>query len=93
MAGITWKEFSQLKLEHKIKILYEEGDFIVAIRYYQYKINLYQLGNHLVEVFYNHKYDRIEKIDLMADGHTRMKFYADQIRLPSDLYSQPRKNE
>ncbi|MGF1637546.1 MAG: hypothetical protein ACFCUU_10780 [Cyclobacteriaceae bacterium] len=88
-----WDEFCTLRLDRKVKLLYEEGIFVVAIRYYQYKINLYMLGNHFVEVFYHHKLDKIEKIELMASGHSRMKFYADQIRLPEDIYSQPRRKE
>lgn len=58
---------------------------MVAIRYYGYKVNLYLLHGFYVEVFYDHKRDRIEKICLLESSHTRMKFYADQISLPGDL--------
>ncbi|MDN5200707.1 hypothetical protein QQ008_05030 [Fulvivirgaceae bacterium BMA10] len=74
--------FAGLSLQDKINLLYREGTFIVAIRYYGYKINLYLLKNFYVEVFYNHKRDEIEKIELMERSHKRMKFYTDQIRLP-----------
>ena len=58
---------------------------MVAIRYYGYKINLYLLQNYYVEVFYNHKLDKIEKIELLETSHSRVKFYTDQISLPLDL--------
>lgn len=78
-------QFMSLSLRNKIDILYREGTFVVSIRYYGYKINLYLLEDYYVEVFYNHKDDRIEKISLLESTHSRMKFYADQISLPTDL--------
>jgi hypothetical protein len=75
------EEFRQLPLQQKIKTLYLEGTFVVAIRYYSYKINLYLLEKEYVEVFYNHKLDKIDKIDYLPRDHTRMKFYLDQIRI------------
>lgn len=82
---ISWKELSQCSFEKKIRTLYEEASFVVAIRYYGYKVNLYLLGHDYVEVFYNHKEDRIEKISLLDSEHSRMKFYYDQIKLPSHI--------
>ncbi len=82
---ISWRELNQYTPDKKIRTLYEEASFIVAIRYYGYKVNLYLLGHDYVEVFYNHKRDRIEKISLLDSDHSRMKFYYDQIKLPSEL--------
>jgi carbohydrate-binding DOMON domain-containing protein len=79
---LTEANFSGLSLRDKIKILYTEGSFVVAIRYYAYKVNLYLLNKFYVEVFYNHKEDRIEKIEILEKSHSRMKFYADQIKIP-----------
>ena len=79
---ITWYDFQELQLKDKISLLYREGDFVTAIRYYGYKVNLYLINDFYVEVFYNHKQDCIDKIDLLQRSHTRMKFYCDQIRLP-----------
>jgi hypothetical protein len=76
-------QFQTQPLEEQIKSLYLNGSFIVAIRYYGYKVNLYLIHDHYVEVFYNHKLDHIEKIIPLDYGHSRMKFYADQINLPS----------
>lgn len=75
------EEFSQMPLHQKIKTLYLEGTFVVGIRYYRHKVNLYLLENEYVEVFYNHKEDKIDKIDFLPRDHSRMKFYLDQIKL------------
>lgn len=76
-------EFKSLSLRQQIKMLYEEGTFVVAIRYYKYKVNLYLFNNFYVEVFYNHKHDLIERIDLLQmRNNSRMKFYSDQVKLP-----------
>lgn len=75
------EDFSKLSIHKKINLLYTEGVFIVDIRYYAHKVNLYILGKDLIEVFYNHKLDRIDKIDFLNRRHSRMKFYLDQISL------------
>lgn len=77
------ESFYKLTLTQQIKTLYTKGTFIVAIRYYKYKVNLYQLENYFVEVFYNHKLDLIERTEILSNSTTRMKFYTDQIKLPS----------
>lgn len=82
---ITRGEFNKLTLEKKINLLYENGTFVMAIRYYTYKVNLYLLGNFYLEVFVNHKMACIEKIVPLDTGHSRMKFYSDQIKLPIDI--------
>lgn len=80
---LNWVDFSKFSIKQKIIVLIEQGTFIVAIRYYGYKVNLYHLGNDYVEVFINHKNSDIEKISQLDSQHTRMKFYCDQIKLPS----------
>lgn len=75
------EEFSSLPIHQKIRILFIEGTFVVGIRYYRYKINLYLLEGEYVEVFYNHKLDRIDRIEYLKRDHSRMKFYLDQIKL------------
>lgn len=79
---VVWNDFQNLSLDKKVSLLYEEGKFIMAIRYYRYKINLYLLGDYYLEVFVNHKKAAIEKIILLDTSHSRMKFYSDQIKLP-----------
>lgn len=80
---ISWREFAKYSQDEKIRVLYEEGTFVMAIRYYRYKVNLYLLGSSYIEVFVNHKQSVIEKIAPLDTEHTRMKFYSDQIKLPA----------
>nr|WP_237390574.1 hypothetical protein [Fulvivirga sediminis] len=77
--------FNELPPKEKLRTLFLEGDFVVSIRYYGYKVNLYLLYNFYVEVFYNHKHDFIERIQPLDQNHSRMKFYSDQIKLPEDI--------
>jgi hypothetical protein len=79
---ISWLEYERLPLEDRISMLYEQGTFVMSIRYYGYKVNLYLMGNLYLEVFVNHKMSSIEKIVLLNTNHSRMKFYSDQIKLP-----------
>lgn len=81
IGAMRKEDFRKLSLGKKIQKLYTEGTFVVGIRYYAYKINLYLLGREYVEVFYNHKYDRIDKIEFLNHRHSRMKFYLDQIKV------------
>jgi hypothetical protein len=74
------EDFRSLPLNKKIQMLYTEGTFVVGIRYYTHKVNLYLLHNEYIEVFYNHKLDKIDNIDFLNRRHTRMKFYLDQIQ-------------
>ena len=78
---MSWEDFKQLSLLDKARSLYLHGTFITSIRYYKHKINLYLMGDYYVEVFYNHKLDKIEKIALLYFNHSRMKFYQDQISI------------
>jgi hypothetical protein len=82
---ISWREFRKYPLEKKTRTLYEHGTFVMAIRYYGYKVNLYLLGNFYIEVFVNHKLAEIENISLLDSSNPRMNFYADQIKLPLEL--------
>ncbi len=79
------EDFNTLTFRDKIRRLYEDGTFIVSIRYYGYKINLYLYKEHYIEVFFNHKLDLIERIEPLEGNPTRMKFYSDQIKLPEEL--------
>lgn len=75
------EDFKKLPLHKQVQLLYTEGTFVVAIRYYAHKVNLYLFKDDYVEVFYNHKLDRIDRIDFLNREHSRMKFYLDQIRI------------
>lgn len=81
---IKWDQLKCLPLEKRIRVLYEQATFVMAIRYYRYKINLYLLGNDYLEVFVDHKNSSVDRISLLDTRHSRMKFYYDQIKLPSN---------
>ena len=82
---ITWPEYKKLSFADKVRRLYEDGSFVMAIRYYQYKVNLYLLGNFYVEVFVEHKDSTIARIALLENRSSRLRFYSDQIKLPVEL--------
>jgi hypothetical protein len=82
---IPWAEFKKYPLDAKVKALYERGTFVMAIRYYGYKVNLYMLGNYYLEVFVDHKLSAIERITLLDMRNKRMQFYSDQIKLPAGI--------
>ncbi len=82
---IRWLDYKKLPLDKKIDLLYTQGTFVMSIRYYGYKVNLYLFENYYLEVFVNHKHASIEKITALGLRNTRMQFYSDQIRLPCDL--------
>lgn len=82
---ISLADFLGETFDRQVSLLYEKGSFVMSIRYYGYKVNLYLLGNFYLEVFYNHKKDMIEKILPLDVQHSRFNFYTDQIRLPATL--------
>jgi len=75
-------DFLKLPMDKKIRSLYSDGEFVMSIRYYKYKVNLFLLGKEFFEVFINHKQAVIERIQPLDRNHTRFKFYTDQISLP-----------
>lgn len=79
---MTNERFMTLTHAEKVKWIYFNGEFVMSIRYYGYKVNLYLIDKLFVEVFYHHLQDRVEKIEPLDEKSKRMKFYADQIRLP-----------
>jgi len=78
--------FHELSLDKQICALYESGTFIMSIRYYRHKVNLYLYHGEYFEVFVDHKSSSVERISRLDADHTRMKFYSDQIRLPKDIH-------
>ena len=83
---VAWDDYKSMSLDKRINLLYQEGKFVMNIRYYGYKINLYLLNNFYIEVFVEHKLASIEKIQLIDPSHSRMKFYSDQIKLPVGVF-------
>jgi len=44
------KEFNQLTVDQKARVILRESIFLTAIHEYSYKVHLYALGNFFVEV-------------------------------------------
>lgn len=82
---MTDELFTALSHEEKVKWIYFNGELVTSIRYYEYKVNLYLIDRILVEVFYHHLKDCVEKIEPLDRKSKRMKFYTDQVRLPKFL--------
>ena len=74
-------EFMLLSFRKQIQWLYANGEFIMDIRYYEFKISLHLLNDFYVEVFYHHKEGKIERIEILDRASNRMKFYTDQVKL------------
>ncbi|PIB37109.1 hypothetical protein BFP72_17705 [Reichenbachiella sp. 5M10] len=75
-------KFMDLSLEDKIQHLYEHAQFVMDIRYYRFKINLFLLNGHYFEVFIAYKEVEITKIVPLDYESNRFGFYLDQVRLP-----------
>lgn len=82
---VSWEDVRRYSLQQQINVLYEHGTFVMGIRYYGYKVNLYLFRGTYIEVFINHKFGAVERIVLLDQKHSRMKFYSDQIKLPREL--------
>ena len=79
------ERFQSLSMREKIQWIYFNGEFVTSIRYYKYKVNLYIIDRLYVELFYHSLEDLVEKVEILDGSSKRMKFYADQIKLPSEL--------
>lgn len=84
-------DFNRLSLQTKLQWVYFQGEFLMDIRYYGYKVNLYRIDDFLIEVFYHHKNDRIELVTLLDRTSTRMQFYADQVKLSNPVLAEKTK--
>jgi hypothetical protein len=82
---IAWCIYKKFSLQEKINFLYQHGTYVMSIRYYTHKVNLYLLGDYYVEVFIDHKDTLITKISPLSLRSKRIQFYSDQIILPADL--------
>ena len=78
-------KFKQLSILQKAKELVQDGSSITSIWYYEYKINLYLYCGQYIEVFYDPKKDLVKKIEFLDMECTRLKFYLDQVKLPSNI--------
>src|SRR5260221_4382468 len=78
---ITWSDLRKFPLDEKVQLLYEHATFVMAIRYYGYKVNLFLLAVVYLEVFFIHKKQRFVKIDLLDPNNLRLKFISYEFKL------------
>lgn len=80
MKRITKEDYDKLELNEKAKLLWDKGDFISHIEYYNQKICLYTFENFFVEVYYSDDENKIENIKTTTD-EKRIKLYLKNINL------------
>jgi hypothetical protein len=73
--------FKNLTLHKKLQWVHFEGESVMSIRYYGYKVILYLLTDFYVEIFYHNIDGEIVRADILDMQSTRMQFYCDQISL------------
>jgi hypothetical protein len=56
--------FNELPMTDKALLVAEFGLYLDSIEFYDYRIHLYSLNSHFIEVFYNTLTRQIEKIAL-----------------------------
>lgn len=56
--------FNELPLTDKALLVTEFASFLQSIEFYDYRVHLYNLNNHFVEVYYNITTRQVERISL-----------------------------
>ena len=73
-------KFNRLSLDDRAKLLWERGDFVESITYYNYSLILYSLNRQFVELFYDRNSQAILWISLANEYD--MKKYLNKIEIP-----------
>jgi hypothetical protein len=47
--------------------IWDNGNHLISIKYYNYRISLYSVGKEFFEIFYNPESNTIEKINLATE--------------------------
>jgi hypothetical protein len=71
--------FNELPITDKALLVAEFGSFLQSIEFYDYRVHLYALNSHFIEVYYNILTRQVEKISL-AD-YTDLDKYMPRILL------------
>ncbi|MFT7036034.1 MAG: hypothetical protein ACJA2S_004561 [Cyclobacteriaceae bacterium] len=79
---VTLTEFESLSEHDREVITFSLGDYISTRNYYGYRINLYVITNFLVEAWYCHEDNSIDKIELLKSNKP-FNQYAQQVNLES----------
>ncbi len=68
--------FDTLDIKQKGRILFTQGKNLAVIQDKNHVVNLFLLDNFYVEVYYHHKDNRIQKIEVLEDMR-RLDLYID----------------
>jgi hypothetical protein len=71
------KPFNELTLVDKAWLVYEFGDFLVSIEYYDYWVHLYSLNNSLIELYQHMGTRQIDRIE--AASYSALDKYLSRI--------------
>lgn len=61
-------KFNELKLVDKAWLLYEFGDYLLSIEYYDHRISLHALNSNIVEMYQNIDTNEIVRISIASYG-------------------------
>jgi hypothetical protein len=70
-----------LSLGDKVQYIYENGEFITAIKYNEYKVNLFLLEGDYFEVFIGHRIVEITNVSPLNYKSSRIYLYLDQVKI------------
>lgn len=77
--------FYARSLKQRVKLLKRNGEFISAISYYGFNIDLYTMNGQYFEAFYNRYTYRLEEVEIMDPADERLNRYAAGVNL-GDLF-------
>lgn len=60
-------KFKSLNLDQKGNLIFTEDKYLAVRYYYNYAVNLYELYDFFVEVWYSPEGNKIEKIEVLED--------------------------
>lgn len=60
--------FNDLTMVDKAWLMYEFGNFLMSIEYYDYRLHLYALNGQFIEVFENIYTHQVESIEVACYG-------------------------
>ena len=73
-------EFQQLSLSERASYLWDHGEFITSIKYYNYAVSLYVMCGLYIETWYSPQRNEFEKIDIL-DSKGRFNRYLQEMVL------------
>lgn len=73
------KEFNKWGLTQRMEYVALEGDLITEIKYYSFRICLYIVEEHYIEVFYDLNTNYLTDVAILDPDDARMGLYANKV--------------